>query len=95
MKMLRPILLGLAAIMSVMPAAAQFQANQPLPLDPKVKVGKLPNGLTYYIQKNALPAKKVQLRLVINAGSVLETPDQQGLAHFYGTYEFQWFQAFS
>ncbi|MFN9802441.1 MAG: M16 family metallopeptidase [Bacteroidota bacterium] len=82
MKMLRPILLGLAAIMSVMPAAAQFQANQPLPLDPKVKVGKLPNGLTYYIQKNALPAKKVQLRLVINAGSVLETPDQQGLAHF-------------
>jgi len=61
---------------------AQYEANKPLPNDPNVKIGKLANGLTYYIHKNALPAKKIQLRLVVNAGSVLETPDQQGLAHF-------------
>ncbi|MDQ6764083.1 MAG: insulinase family protein [Bacteroidota bacterium] len=52
-----------------------------LPVDPTVKVGKLANGLTYYIRKNTKPEKKVQLRLVVNAGSVLEQPDQQGLAH--------------
>ena len=44
-------------------------------------MAKLANGLTYYIRKNAKPEKKVQLRLVVNAGSVLEQPDQQGLAH--------------
>jgi len=60
---------------------AQFNAAEKLPVDPNVKVGKLPNGLTYYIRKNAKPEKKVQLRLVVNAGSVLEDPDQQGLAH--------------
>ncbi|NDA62125.1 MAG: insulinase family protein [Chitinophagia bacterium] len=61
---------------------AQFEANKPLPTDPNVKIGKLANGLTFYIHKNPLPAKKIQLRLVVNAGSILETPDQQGLAHF-------------
>ena len=54
----------------------------PLPLDANVKTGKLPNGLTYYIRKNAKPEKRVELRLVVNAGSILEDEDQQGLAHF-------------
>jgi zinc protease len=61
---------------------AQVDLNAPLPADTKVRVGKLPNGLTYYIRKNAKPEKKVELRLAINAGSVLERDDQQGLAHF-------------
>ena len=61
---------------------AQFNLNGKLPVDSNVKVGKLPNGLTYYIRKNAKPEKKVQLRLVVNTGSVLEEADQQGLAHF-------------
>ncbi|GAB2598908.1 M16 family metallopeptidase [Spirosoma areae] len=56
--------------------------NTPIPLDPAVKVGKLPNGLTYYIRKNAEPKNRAELRLVIRAGSVLETDNQQGLAHF-------------
>jgi len=60
---------------------SQTNLNDKLPVDPNVKVGKLPNGLTYYIRKNAKPEKKVQLRLVVNAGSVLEDADQQGLAH--------------
>lgn len=63
-------------------AHAQDNLNEKLPVDPKVKIGKLDNGLTYYIRHNVRPEKKVELRLVINAGSVLEEDDQQGLAHF-------------
>ena len=60
----------------------QYNLKDPLPVDPNVKIGKLPNGLTYYIRKNAKPEKKLELRLAINAGSVLENNDQRGLAHF-------------
>ena len=62
--------------------AAQIDTAQLMPLDPYVKIGKLPNGLTYYIRKNSLPEKRAELRLVVNAGSVLEDDDQAGLAHF-------------
>ena len=55
--------------------------QQTLPISPRIKVGKLPNGLTYYIQKNTKPEKKVELRLAVKAGSILEDDDQQGLAH--------------
>lgn len=61
---------------------AQFNLSQPIPVDPNVKIGKLPNGLTYYIRKNTQPSKKVELRLAVNAGAVLEDNDQRGLAHF-------------
>ena len=61
---------------------AQFKLDQPIPMDPNVKMGKLPNGLIYYIRKNPQPAKKVELRLAVNAGAVLEDDDQRGLAHF-------------
>ncbi|NTW49211.1 MAG: insulinase family protein, partial [Chlorobiales bacterium] len=44
--------------------------------------GKLDNGLSYYIRQNRKPEKRAELRLVVNAGSVLENDDQQGLAHF-------------
>jgi len=53
-----------------------------IPLDPQVRMGKLSNGLTYYIRNNGKPEDKVVLRLVVNAGSILEDDDQQGLAHF-------------
>ena len=56
-------------------------APEPLPLDPAVRTGKLPNGLTYYIRKNVKPEKRVELRLAVNAGSVQEDDDQLGLAH--------------
>src|SRR5213078_3664063 len=62
--------------------------NSPIALDPDVKVGKLPNGLTYYIRKNTEPKNRAELRLVIRAGSVLETDNQQGLAHFMEHMEF-------
>lgn len=66
----------------IIPVYAQFKLTDPIALDPNVKVGKLSNGLTYYIQKNAKPEKKLELRLVVNAGSVLEDANQRGLAHF-------------
>jgi len=71
----------LGAGVSPLVTVAQSQ-DAKLPVDPKVKVGKLPNGLTYYIRPNNKPEKKVELRLVVNAGSILENEDQQGLAHF-------------
>lgn len=63
-------------------AFSQDKLSEKLPIDPKVKVGKLSNGLTYYIRSNEKPENKVELRLVVNAGSILEDDDQQGLAHF-------------
>jgi zinc protease len=65
---------------TVEPAAIDLKAV--VPVGPQVKVGKLANGLTYYIQKNSRPEKRLELRLVVKAGSILEDDDQQGLAHF-------------
>lgn len=70
-------LAGVASLAHAVPAL-----NDPLPINPNLKVGKLDNGLTYYIQKNAKPAQRVELRLVVNAGSILEDEDQRGMAHF-------------
>lgn len=53
-----------------------------IPTDPSVKIGKLSNGLTYYVKNNPKPENKVELRLAIKAGSILEDDDQLGLAHF-------------
>lgn len=63
-------------------AATAQNLSDPLPLDAKVIKGKLPNGLTYYIRPNGKPEQKVELRLAVNTGSILEDDDQQGLAHF-------------
>ncbi len=62
--------------------AQELKGTDLIPFDPAVRTGKLKNGLTYYIRKNNKPENKVDLRLVINAGSILEDDDQQGLAHF-------------
>ena len=68
------------------PAAARQRSapalTAPLPVDPKVRIGTLPNGLRYYIRQNRKPEKRAELRLVVNAGAVLENDNQLGLAHF-------------
>ena len=53
-----------------------------LGLDPDVRTGVLANGMHYYIRKNAKPENRIELRLAVNAGSMQEEDDQQGLAHF-------------
>ena len=54
----------------------------PLPIDPAVRSGKLENGLRYVIRENKRPENRAELRLVVDAGSILEDDDQRGLAHF-------------
>ena len=56
--------------------------SKKIPQDPKVVAGELSNGMNYYVRHNEKPEDRVILRLVINAGSILERDDQQGLAHF-------------
>ncbi|MCK6603931.1 MAG: insulinase family protein [Ignavibacteriaceae bacterium] len=56
--------------------------NDELPLNKDFKVGTLSNGITYFIKNNKKPENRVELRLVVNAGSILEEADQKGLAHF-------------
>jgi zinc protease len=53
-----------------------------VPVDPRITVGTLPNGLRYYIRANDQPQGRADLRLVVDAGSILEDDDQRGLAHF-------------
>ena len=79
MKFLR--LLILFIFVSSSSLFAQQNLNEKLSTDPQVKIGKLSNGLTYYIRQNKKPEQKVELRLVVNAGSILEDNNQQGIAH--------------
>ena len=80
----------LVALLLLAPAGAAAQMAAPavpdvgdsLPMDPEVTMGTLPNGVTYYLRKNAEPEKRAELRLVVDAGSVLEEDGQRGLAHF-------------
>ncbi|RMF69567.1 MAG: insulinase family protein, partial [Calditrichaeota bacterium] len=88
----RVTLLLLVLLMALRGSAVYGQAQksnrpvidlqQKLPTDPKITVGRLKNGLRYYIRENKKPEARAELRLVVNAGSVLEDDDQRGLAHF-------------
>ena len=58
------------------------QSYSDLPADPNILYGTLPNGMRYAIMKNATPPGQAALRMVVQAGSLHERDDQQGLAHF-------------
>ncbi|HEU4643678.1 MAG TPA: insulinase family protein [Gemmatimonadaceae bacterium] len=76
---------ALAAGCSTPPASSHATVSpvaEDIPADTAVATGVLPNGLRYYVRRNAKPEKRAELRLVVNAGSVLEDDDQRGLAHF-------------
>ncbi len=83
------------AVIIILSFSTVYAQNTSISLDPSLKKGTLPNGLTYYIKQNKKPEQKVELRLVVNAGSILEDDDQQGLAHmcehmaFNGTKNFK------
>ena len=55
--------------------------DTPIPVEPTLRLDTLANGLTYYVEQNATPSGLAELRLVVDAGSVLEDDDQRGLAH--------------
>src|SRR3989442_833369 len=67
---------------AVATSVQNIRFDQAVSVDPLITVGTLPNGLRYYIRANKLPEARAELRLVVNAGSVLEEEDQRGLAHF-------------
>jgi zinc protease len=74
--------LAFVALMPTLIAQGPPQKVETIPLDPNIRTGVLPNGMTYFVHQNKEPENRMELRLVVNAGSVLEDDDQQGLAHF-------------
>ncbi len=66
---------------SAAPAAVADPDDAPLPISPQYTVGRLANGVTYYILPHKKPLARAQLWLAVNAGSVQEDDDQRGLAH--------------
>jgi zinc protease len=82
--MKRFLLLVMAAVLGVTFAAqAQMEAmQQPLPADPAVRKGVLPNGLTYYIRHNEKPKGMAEFYILHDVGAIQENDNQQGLAHF-------------
>jgi zinc protease len=89
------VLPGCGAAVRSPEASPSALLHQELPMDPQVRTGTLENGLRYYIRHNAEPRNRVELRLAVNAGSILEDEDQRGLAHvvehmaFNGTRNFE------
>lgn len=79
---LKRALAAIALMATCCTAATAQDLNAKLPTDPNVVTGKLDNGLTYYIRNNHKPENKVELRLIVKAGSILEDDKQLGLAHF-------------
>ncbi|MBO5866000.1 MAG: insulinase family protein [Bacteroidaceae bacterium] len=75
---MKRLLLMLVATIVALTTFAQTE----LPVDPNVRIGKLENGLTYYIRHNAQPAQRAEFYLATNVGAYQEEDDQDGLAHF-------------
>ena len=83
MKKFKSFLLICLAGLFVQGLWAQFGGTpDKLPIDPKVRFGKLPNGMTYYIRHNELPKERADFYIVQNVGSMQEEDNQRGLAHF-------------
>ncbi len=95
--MLKTILLSICSFIILTasienPCSAQTSTNSSqvtlppslsnIPIDPTIRIGKLENGVTYYIQKNKKPEHRAELRMAVKAGSMQEDDDQLGLAHF-------------
>jgi zinc protease len=81
---MKPLILAVLFLAVIIPAISQtnFDLNSKIPNDEAVRIGKLDNGMTYYIRQNLKPEKRAEFYLVVNAGSILEDDDQDGLAHF-------------
>ena len=71
-----------AMLMVLFTMSAQMPQLTPMPLDPKVKHGTLPNGLQYFILHNEEPKERANFYIAQKVGSTLETQEQLGLAHF-------------
>ncbi len=81
-KFISTILFSCLFTIGIIAQPGQPNWNSPVPVDKNVKVGKLENGLTYYIRKNTEPKQRAEFYIVQNVGAILEEDDQNGLAHF-------------
>lgn len=75
------VLLACVLFPGIVRAQGQNPMLQPLPVDTAVRIGKLPNGLTYYIRHNEYPKGQADFYIAQNVGSILEEDNQRGLAH--------------
>ena len=82
MKKVFLFMMALFCALTVFAQKGDLNLSDPIKADPNVTIGKLDNGLTYYIRRNTYPKDRVEFRLAVNAGSNQENDNQQGLAHF-------------
>ena len=80
---LRQLFVAALMLMSTAAVVAQNAMQlPPIPVDPDVRIGKLDNGLTYYIRHNAWPEQRAEFYIAQRVGSIQEDDNQRGLAHF-------------
>jgi zinc protease len=82
MKPIRSLLIFITLLLVSVAAMAQADLTKFAPVDPDIRMGKLSNGLTYFIRKNKEPEKRASFYIIQNVGAILENDDQNGLAHF-------------
>lgn len=82
MKIRKSLILFAAAVFAPLFAFSQYDMSSFPPVDPEVRTGKLPNGLTYYVKHNREPQKRASFYFIQNVGALLENDNQNGLAHF-------------
>ncbi len=82
MKLIRSLITLVIFYLIPFGAYSQTDLNRPVPVDPEIRIGKLSNGLTYFIRKNKEPEKRASFYIIQNVGAILEKDDQIGLAHF-------------
>lgn len=82
MKTFKSVLFSVLFLFLITSVHAQADLSGPAPIDPEIRIGKLDNGLTYFVRKNKEPEKRASFYIIQNVGAILEKDDQQGLAHF-------------
>ena len=82
MKIKQLFLAAALLLVNAVSVMAQEMQMPPIPVDKNVRIGKLGNGLTYYIRNNGYPEHRVNFYIAQRVGSIQENEDQRGLAHF-------------
>ena len=82
MKLKKLLMAALMLFSTTAMVAQEMTQMPPIPVDPDVRMGKLDNGLTYYIRYNNWPENRAEFYIAQRVGSIQENDDQRGLAHF-------------
>ena len=82
MKLTKLFVAALMLMSTAVVVAQNAMQMPPIPVDPDVRIGKLDNGLTYYIRHNAWPEQRAEFYIAQKVGSIQEDDNQRGLAHF-------------